>query len=99
MILKHPRLAHAIMALRPGARPTIDFKVQDAGDGPFLVKDSMENPPAQSEVDAVSVEQLDKAQSTRGQIEHKQPELAINALAKRIGLSDEEIKKLWEMAN
>lgn len=61
-MLTHPRLSHAIMHLRPGARPLIDFVVQDDGHGPYLVEGSMENPPSQEEVDALTDAQLDAAQ-------------------------------------
>lgn len=64
MTIRHPRLSHAIMALRPGARPGIDFVCQDNADGqgPYLVDGSMQNPPTQAEVDAVTTLQLDDAQ-------------------------------------
>lgn len=62
MTLHHPRLAHALMALRPGARPNVDFIVEDRGEGPVLREGSMQDPPSQDEVDAVTAEQLDAAQ-------------------------------------
>lgn len=62
-LLRHPRLAHALMALRPGSRPLRDFVCEDKSDGlgPYLVEGSMINPPTQAEIDAVTVQQLDDA--------------------------------------
>jgi len=62
-VLRHPRLAHALMALRPGTRPLVDFICKDEADGlgPYLVEGSMVNPPTQAEVDAVTPTQLDNA--------------------------------------
>jgi hypothetical protein len=59
-MITHPRLAHALLAL--GYAKT-DFIVQDDGDGPYLV--SLDNPPTQEQVDAVTVEQLDAAQARK----------------------------------
>ncbi len=61
--LRHPRLAHALMALRPGSRSLKDFVCRDDADGkgPYLVDGSMINPPTQAEVDALTTEQLDQA--------------------------------------
>lgn len=67
-MLTHPRLVHALMALRPGAKSLVDFEVVDNGDGPFLVEGSMTNPPTQEEVDVVTTEQLDIAQATKNGI-------------------------------
>ncbi len=64
-MLAHPRLAHALLALRPGAKPNIDFIVQDDGAGPYLVKGSMVDPPTQAEVDALTEAQLDAAQASK----------------------------------
>jgi hypothetical protein len=65
MTLKHSRLAHALMALRPGSKPLVDFKVVDHGNGPELVEGSMINPPTQKEIDAVSPADLDAAQAKK----------------------------------
>lgn len=62
-MLKHPRLAIALLVLRPGSNPQIDFRVQDDGAGPYLVEGSMKNPPTQEEVDALTDGELDAAQS------------------------------------
>ncbi len=67
-MLRHPRLAHAIIALRPGSKPLVDFVVEDSGDGPTLREGSMVNPPTQQEVDAVTVEQLDAAQAAKSRV-------------------------------
>ncbi len=64
-MLRHPRLSHALIALRPGAKPLVDFIVDDLGDGPTLREGSMLNPPTQEEVDALTVEQLDEAQASK----------------------------------
>lgn len=53
------------MALRPGAKPLVDFIVEDDGSGPQLREGSMENPPSQDEINAVTVEQLDEAQKNK----------------------------------
>lgn len=60
-MLKHPRLAIALLVLRPGSNPQIDFRVQDDGNGPYLVEGSMKNPPTQEEVDALTEAQLNSA--------------------------------------
>lgn len=67
MTLKHPRLAHALMALRPGTKPLVDFVCLDDGDGqgPYLVDGSMANPPTQAEIDALTPAQLDAAQRAK----------------------------------
>lgn len=65
MTLKHPRLAHALMHLRPGAKPLKDFICVDNGKGPELEAGSMVNPPTQAEVDAVTALQLDAAQASK----------------------------------
>ena len=70
MTLRHPRLAHAIMALRPGTKPGPmpglgDFVVEDDGKVPTLVEGSMNNPPTQKEVDALTTAQLDAAQASK----------------------------------
>lgn len=68
-MITHPRLAHAIMYLRPGTKSGVDFVVQQrAGGVPTLVEGSMANPPTQREVDAVTDEQLDYVQSTKNGI-------------------------------
>ena len=64
-MLTHPRLAHAIMALRPGTKPQVDFVCVDNGNGPTLVDGSMVNPPTQAEVDALTTAQLDAAQAEK----------------------------------
>lgn len=65
MTLKHPRLAHALMHLRPGAKPLVDFICVNNGKGPELEEGSMVNPPTQVEVDAVTTAQLDAAQRAK----------------------------------
>jgi hypothetical protein len=65
-MITHPRLVHALLALRPGTRPLVDFIVEDHGNGPTLKDGSMVNPPTQAEVDAVSVADLDRAQALKG---------------------------------
>lgn len=65
-MLRHPHLVIAIIFLRPSSAPGIDFIVQDDGEGPYLVDGSMQNPPTQAEVDAVTDEQLDSAQIRMG---------------------------------
>ncbi len=64
-MITHPRLVHALLALRPGTIPFLDFIVEDNGSGPTLKDGSMVNPPTQDEVDAVTVEQLDAAQAAK----------------------------------
>ncbi len=64
-MITHPRLAHALIALRPGSKPLVDFVVEDNGDGPTLLEGSMVNPPTQEEVDALTVDQLDAAQAAK----------------------------------
>jgi hypothetical protein len=64
-VLRHPRLAHAIVALRPGTKPLVDFVVEDNGSGPTLRDGSMVNPPTQAEVDALTAAQLDAAQASK----------------------------------
>lgn len=61
-MLMHPRLAIAIKVLRPELSPLNTFVVQDDGKGPYLVEGSMQNPPTQEEVDALTDAQLDSAQ-------------------------------------
>lgn len=61
-MLMHPRIAIAIRTLRPDLSSLSDFVVQDDGNGPYLVEGSMQNPPTQEEVDALTEEQLDSAQ-------------------------------------
>lgn len=67
MTLRHPRLAHALMLLRPGAKSGVDFIVMDNSDGkgPFLADGSMRNPPTQQEVDALTDDDLDLAQASK----------------------------------
>ncbi len=65
MTLAHPRLAHAILALRPGLKPGIDFICFDDGSGPRLQEGSMANPPSQAEVNALTTAQLDAAQADK----------------------------------
>lgn len=62
-MLKHPRLAVALLALRPTLNPSVDFLVRDDADGsgPYLVEGSMLNPPSQEEVDALTEAQLNSA--------------------------------------
>ncbi len=67
-MLTHPRLTHALLALRPGTEPLVDFIVEDSGNGPTLKDGSMVNPPTQEEVDAVTVEQLDAAQAAKSRV-------------------------------
>lgn len=66
-MIRHPRLSHALLALRPGAKPLVDFLVQDDNDGqgPYLVDGTMQNPPTQAEVDALTTQQLDDAQQEK----------------------------------
>jgi hypothetical protein len=64
-VLRHPKLANAIIALRPGSRALIDFIVEDHGDGPTLLEGSMVNPPTQAEVDALTPQQFTDAQSDK----------------------------------
>jgi hypothetical protein len=61
MALTHPRLAHALMALRPGSQ----FVVQDDGAGPYLRSSNIANLPTQAELDAVTVAQLNQAQASK----------------------------------
>lgn len=93
--LRHPRLVHSIMALRPGLRthhdPTkADFVVEDFGDGPMLREGSMTDPPTQVEIDAVTVEQLDAAQRSKAPT-------AVEKLA-AVGLTTDDLKQLLGIA-
>jgi hypothetical protein len=64
-VITHPRLAHAIIALRPGSKPLIDFIVEDNGNGPTLKEGSMLNPPTQAQINALTGAQLDDAQAAK----------------------------------
>ena len=65
MTITHPRLTHALLHLRPGSVPLVDFVCVDNGAGPTLVEGSMVNPPTQAEVNAVTAQQLDDAQKDK----------------------------------
>ncbi len=64
-MITHARLVHALLYLRPGTKPLVDFIVEDNGSGPTLKDGSMLNPPTQKEIDALTVEQLDAAQAAK----------------------------------
>lgn len=74
------------MALRPGSRVLVDFVCEDNGDGPYLVEGSMNNPPTQAEVDALTNAQLDAAQRAKAG--------TLAERLSRLGISVDELKVL-----
>lgn len=75
MFITHPRLAHAMLQLRPGLRPLMDYEIVDVGAGPVLVS-SAPDLPTQADIDAVSEADLDRAQRRK-----RSPRINVDAAA------------------